>query len=450
MQNAECRMQNAECRKIIRLVFHSAFCILHSAFCIGCTWDQLNPFKPPIPPPPPVESFVLRNGTLVADTVPKGKGVEAELAGAREFFRREDYDKAEKLYHHITNNEKNAASIVQEAVYYRAECLRLQGDLPKASDVYASLLEKFPINPYRDLAIQHLYDISRFWLQETWDEVRETQEKREGKRWMVWPRFVSLDKRKPLIDREGRAIERLKNVYTYEGKGGALADKALYLCGHVNYYNEDYHDADYHFTQLHELHPDSPYAPSALELAIKAKLMSTGGELYDGRKVAEARKMVDEALRLPSSQMSDERKRDLVGLLKSISKQQAEKDFQMADFYRRTGHPGSAYFMFEVVRRRYPDSHPESAASRSLKRMLEIRAKMAKEQQDRLGPPPEAEGRPIEQLLQPRKVINQPEPIGAPRPLPGVPETAPMPQKVPGATENAPPPRQLPPGLGGG
>jgi len=397
-------------------------------------------FKPPTPPPPPVESFVLRNGALVAEAAPKGKGAEAELAGAREYYRREDYDNAEKLYHHIADNEKNPVAIVQEAMYYRAECLRMQGDYPKAADVYADLLKKFTQNPYRDQATQHIYDIAQFWLQDTWVEVRENEEKREGKRWVVWPRFVSFDKRKPAVDREGRALERLKDVYTYEGRTGGLSDKALFLCGHVNWYNEDYVDADHHFTTLHERFPESPFAPYAVELAIKAKLLSTGGELYDGRKVAEARKMVDEAARMP--QMNDpEKQKQLRDLLVSISAQQAEKDFQMAEFWRRTGHPGSAYFYFEIVRRRYPGT---DAANRATLRMLEIRAKMEKEQLDKLGPPPEDEGRPVEQLPQPRRVINQPELVPPGRSMPGAPETAPMPQKAPGTPETAPPPRPLP------
>ncbi len=206
----------------------------------------------------------------------------------------------------------------------------------------------------------------------------------------------------------------------------------MFLCGHVNWYNEDYQDADQHFTMLHEKYPESPFAPYAVELAIKAKLLSTGGELYDGRKVAEARKMVDEALRMP--QMSAAQKQDMVKLLESISAQQAEKDFQMADFWRRTGHPGSAYFYFEIVRRRYPGT---DAANRATLQMLDIRAKMEKEQLAKLGPPPEDEGRPVEQLLQPRRVQNQPELV-------------PPPGGTPGAPETAPPPRPLPAGIGGG
>src|SRR6185437_6860437 len=98
------------------------------------------------------------------------------------------------------------------------------------------------------------------------------KERREGKRWVVWPRFVSTDKRKPLIDREGRAVERLKDVATYEGKGGVYADKAMYLCGYIAWFNEDFSEADQEFSELNKRFPDSPYAPYAIELAIKAKL----------------------------------------------------------------------------------------------------------------------------------------------------------------------------------
>jgi outer membrane protein assembly factor BamD (BamD/ComL family) len=404
-----------------------------SSFVLGCTWDQLSPFKPPVPPPPPVESFVLRNGTLVAEPSPKEKSVEAELAGARDLYRREEYAKAEKLFHHVASKDKNPVSAIQEALYYEAECLRLQGDLPKAADVYAALVTKHMMNPYRDLAIQHIYEIANYWLQDTWEEVRESQERREGKRWVVWPRFVSFDKKKPFLDREGRALERLKDVATYEGKG-PYTEKALYLCGYVDWFNENFSEADEDFSRLCKDHADSPFAPYAIELAIKAKLMSTGGESYDGRKVADARKLVDEALRMP--QLSEEKKQSLMKLLGSINAHQAEKDYQMAEFWRRTGHPGSAYFYYEIVRRRYPST---DTAQRAIQRMQEIRAKMEKEQRDKLGPAPELETRPTELLPQPRRVLNDG----------GAPEVAPMPQKVPTDPETAPPPRRLPGGLGG-
>jgi outer membrane protein assembly factor BamD (BamD/ComL family) len=400
----------------------------------GCTWDQLNPIQPPLPPPPPVESFVMRGDSLVAEPRPKEKSTDAELAGAREFFRREEYAKAQKLYHHIANNDKNPIFAIQESLYFEAECRRLQGDLPGAADLYANLLKNHNISPYKDMAIQHIFEIATYWLQDTWDEFQECQERREGKRWFVCPRFISLDKRKPFLDREGRAIERLKDVSTYEARGGAFRDKALFLCGYVYWKKESYLDADTEFTALSSNCPDSPYAPYAIELAIKSKLMSTGGEMYDGRKVADARKLVDEALRMPN--LSDEKKKDLSALLNNINAHQAEKDFQMAEFWRRTNHLGSAYFYYEIVRRRYPNT---PTAERATQRMKEIYAKMEKEQGGKMGPPPESgDGRPSELLPQPRRVDNAAEPV--PMPQPGAPEQAPMPRKVPGP---------LPAGVGG-
>lgn len=420
--------------------------LLFGACCLlcGCTWDQLNPIKPPPAPPPPVESFVLRNGSLTVEPRPRDKTPEADLAGARDYYRREEYAKAQKLYHHIGKNEKNPASIIQEALYYEAECLRLQGKLPDAADTYANLLRNHTVNPYKDLTTQHIYEIATYWLNDTWEEVKESQERREGKRWVVVPRFVSFDKRKPIIDRQGRAVERLKDVSIYEGRGGPYADKALYLIGYVAWFKEDYNDADLHFSELTKRYPESPYAPYAMELAIKAKLMSTGGEMYDGQKVASARKLVDEALRMPN--VTEERRKELVRLLECITLHQAEKDYQMAEFWRRTGHPGSAYFYYEIVRRRYPDTDP---ARRATQRMMEIYNKTKQEQRDKMGPPPTGgDGRPSELLPPPRRIGAGPEQVPMPPPTAASPEQAPMPRKVPAAPGTTPP-GPLPPGVGG-
>jgi hypothetical protein len=41
-----------------------------------------------------------------------------------------------------------------------------------------------------------------------------------------------------------------------------------------------------------------------------------------------------------------------------VQMQLAEKDYETAEFYRRTGHPGSAWFYYELVIRRYPNVKP--------------------------------------------------------------------------------------------
>jgi outer membrane protein assembly factor BamD (BamD/ComL family) len=56
--------------------------------------------------------------------------------------------------------------------------------------------------------------------------------------------------------------------------------------------------------------------------------------------------------------------------------QQAQKDYETAEFYRRTGHPGSAWFYYELVIRRYPGIKPfaEQAAARQKELKVELDA----------------------------------------------------------------------------
>ena len=54
--------------------------------------------------------------------------------------------------------------------------------------------------------------------------------------------------------------------------------------------------------------------------------------------------------------------------------QQAEKDFETAEFYRRTGHPGSAWFYYELVKRRYAGIRPW--ADLAVARQQELKAEL--------------------------------------------------------------------------
>jgi outer membrane protein assembly factor BamD (BamD/ComL family) len=234
------------------------------------------------------------------------------------------------------------------------------------------MLKDFPAGTYRDQAVRRMFDIANYWLDDTRVEMAEYREKREGKRTFVVPAVFHLEKKKPFLDQEGRALQALEQVHLNDITG-PMADKALFLAGGVKFYREDYKEADHYFSQIIEQHKDSPLAPQAAELAIISKHMSTGGPDYDGRKVAEARIMVDTVLR-NYPQLAQEKSGFLERQLGSITVQQAEKDFRAAEFYRRTGHPGSAYFYYEIVRRRYPGT---KLADLATERMHELRAEAA-------------------------------------------------------------------------
>jgi outer membrane protein assembly factor BamD (BamD/ComL family) len=361
-------------------------CAAGSDWLKPASWDRYYLFTTPVAPPPPEESLVLRGDKLEPEKPPAPGTAAAELAGAHELYRQGDFFKAEKLFHHIaesTKNDPKYANTVQirdEARFYEAESLRRQRRYPKAADTYVKLLNDSPSTAYREQAVQHMFEIANYWLEDTRQEMREEKEEAEGKRWVVWPEFFHWDDTKPFMDEEGRALEKLEQV-NYNDITGPLADKALFLSGSVKFFRGDYKEADHYYSQLVEWHQNSPFAQQALELAIISKQLSTGGPLYDGRKVAEARRLIDTALR-SYPEMASQKLDFLERQLWSCTMQQAAKDYEAAEFYRRTDHLPSAYFAYQIVRLRYPGT---KYADQATQRMEELRAKVEKEQPDALS-----------------------------------------------------------------
>jgi outer membrane protein assembly factor BamD (BamD/ComL family) len=385
----------------------------------GCSWDQFRDwdhyhlFTVPPAPPPPVDSLTIRGDRIEAETPPAKGTAAGDLAGAKELYRQGDYSKAERIFRKIADNTKNTPPVAEEARYYQAECLRQEHRYPRAADTYNKMLTDFPSGAYREQAIQHMFEIANYWLDDTRKEMELAREKREGKRWFTWPEVMHFEKEKPLLDEEGRAMEKLEQVH-YTDITGPLADKALFLAGSVKFYRGDYKDADHFYSMLVEMHPNSPFAQQAIELSVISKQLSTGGPEYDGRKLGEARKMIDMALR-SYPELASQKGEFLTRQLRSITLQQADKDYQIAEFYRRTGHPCSAYFCYEIVRRRYPGTKYFDLAS---ERMQSLRAKLEKsasEAASEESPSAKYDNRPLPES---NLIPGQPEMGPPPRPLP--------------------------------
>jgi outer membrane protein assembly factor BamD (BamD/ComL family) len=422
-----------------------ALCPLALALSSGCVTPEL--FRKDEPPAPPAtqQSVVLRPDGLAA--APKSPAdSDPDLLAAKEVFRRGEYAKAEPLFHRIAETNKDSGSwysqliysrpekgdmnvmVLEEARFMEAECLRMQGRYPKAADTYIRLLNDFGSGLHRELAVNQLFEIANYWLEDTRREMEQAKEKAAGKRWFVDSHFIHVDRSKPFLDEEGRAVEALEHV-RYNDIDGPLADKALFMMGTVKFFNEDYREADYQFTQIVERHKNSPLWARAAEMAVISKNLSTGGSDYDGRKCAEARDMVPIALAAyvkteqQDPQVAKEREEFLRRQLAGITMQQAEKDYKMAEFYMRKRQPESAFFLFEVVRRRYPGTKYADLAT---EQMHKIREKVEKENGTRLSVPEAAPLQPDSALFYQNVPGAPPQPaaapegnaFGQPRPLP--------------------------------
>lgn len=289
---------------------------------------------------------------------------DGKMAEADRLFEAGHYGDALTAYKKLADNTGNSADLAERARFMQAECRRMMGEYPKAVDTYHRLLKDFPTGAHRREACNRVFEICDYWLDDFRDELTERGARGE-KGVLGWrPRWPNVfDKTKPDWVQEDRALEALERVHTHDITGPA-ADQALFWCGYVNFVRGNFDEADHFFSQLVELHKESKLRPQAIAYAIQAKNNATGGAVYDGRKCAEALHLVHVAEATVPELTNDPAAADRLTRSKfAIRFQQAEKDFKTAEYYERAGHPGSAVFYYELVRRRYAGTRYADVAS---------------------------------------------------------------------------------------
>ncbi len=305
---------------------------------------------------------------LVSKSYDDPKAAE-KMADAERRYQAGEFSAAQAKFHEVGTNNLNPAMMCEKACFLEAESFRQLKKYPDAVDTYHRMLVEHPSGAYREQACTEMFKIADYWLDDTRTEIQAEQDG-ENLTLHKMKKFFSYDKTKPTLDREGRALQALENVHVNDITG-PTADKALFWCGFVNFYRGNFIEADHYFSTLIEFHKDSPLRPKATELAIISKNNSTGGAVYDGQKAAEALQLVRHAEASMPEFTDAERKDFLTRQKLAIRSQQAEKDFKTAAYHEQTKHPGSAYFCYEIVRRRYPGTKYSDLAT---ERMEAIRA----------------------------------------------------------------------------
>jgi outer membrane protein assembly factor BamD (BamD/ComL family) len=301
-------------------------------------------------------------------------------------------------------------------LFYEAECQYQVKNYRDAAATYRQHLKTYRNGAHAQDAIQRLFQIADTWLESTRAEM---EAKAEGsKKFFVLPATfqVHLSKDMPVTDVEGHALKCLEEVRLND-IGGAYGEQATFYIATVKFFREAYRDADYYFSQFYEQYPNSKRAAQALKQAIVCKQICTGGSCYDCRSVEETRKLLDIApVAYPS--LAAKENAWLERQLIAVNLQQADRDFNIAEFYRRTNHPGPAYFYYELVRRCYPNTAYSEKAQTC---MGELRNQIEREQ----GPEAATAMAPAPAASLPVRLPSSP--LGAP----SVPRTLPSEVSVP-------------------
>jgi outer membrane protein assembly factor BamD (BamD/ComL family) len=323
-------------------------------------------------PPPQIQDVA----TMPPPTFKKA----ADMAQAEQFYVQEDYEGAAKLFGKVADEKSTPPQVAEKARFFEAESQRMLMHFPDAMATFNRMLMDFQYGVFKEKAVGRMFEIANYWLDDTRKQMAAEQEKADGKRTFVPWNFVHTDKTKPFLDEEGHALKMLEQVYYYDPTG-PYAERALYMAGYVNFHKGNYRAADQLLTYLIEMNDKngktSKLRDQAIQMAILAKNNSIGGPEYDPRKTAESLRLIKQA-RATIADAPPEYTKFLDDQERMIRYMLAEKDFTIAEFYMRWGQPASAWFQYELVRRRYqdvPKFHDQAVA-----RMSEIHGDLTEQQ----------------------------------------------------------------------
>lgn len=288
-----------------------------------------------------------------------------KMAEAEELFAQEKYAEAQRLFGPIADNTYNPGQMVEKARFLEGECCRLQKKLPDAVATYNRYLKDHVGGVYSRQAADRMFVIAEEWRKDVMPE-NTNEVKQAG--WL--PNFT--DATRPRLDFNGELVKCYENIA--EGAPHAdCAEKAMFWAAYLHYSRGHYEDADHYFSTLAEHFPESPLRAEAVKYAIDAKNRVAGGPWYDGQKSNEALQQVHAMEASQPEYRSDPAKVEWLTKQKmTIREGQAERDFESAEYYRRTNKFGSAYFCYELVKRRYPGTRWSDLAAKRVDEMKAI------------------------------------------------------------------------------
>jgi TolA-binding protein len=300
-------------------------------------------------------------------------GVDEFLA-ARKLYEDQKYVEARKAFKEIIKKYgAKKEPVVEDALFYVAECDFQLEHYPAAQDGYDELANKYPTSKYLDHSMERLYGIARYWLNmpkpaseieltSFSEEDGEERLKAIPEATIPWqfplkPNFT--DKSRPMFDATGRALQALKSVHIKD-PNGKRADDALMLLATYYLRRKDYREADHYFSTIRSQCPNSEFVPASFVLGAHASLQSYQGPRYDGRQLDEAKKQTLAAIH--DMQESPQRAK-MEHDLKRIDAEAAVRAWVRVEFYLRRREKNAAAFYCETIMEKYPDS-PEAAKAR--------------------------------------------------------------------------------------
>ncbi len=280
------------------------------------------------------------------------EGVAKQLySEGHELFQAKSYEEAGEKFAEAA--ERWPDSLLEEdALYMQGEAYFFADSYHDARNAFDTLVKKYENSRHLDRVTARQFAIGRFW-----DEKGQEHS-------MLAPNF--FDKTRPWFDTRGNGIKVYENIRLNDPTG-PLADDALMAQSTAYFLDNRFEDAAYHYELIRKDYASSEHQKQAHLLGLQSYLNSYQGPQYDPTPLNKAEKLADQTIKNFGHTMAEERPR-LYQAQETVRAQIAEREYDLAEYYRRLDYNRAARSHYTNVMRDYPDT---KFAELAKQRMLE-------------------------------------------------------------------------------
>jgi outer membrane protein assembly factor BamD (BamD/ComL family) len=285
------------------------------------------------------ESISARVSSLWKPAPDTAKG-RAKLQEAEQAFMNKDYETAQELYREAADLAPGS-SVEEDAMLMIGECYFFTDKYPKAAAAYHALLKKHNNTRHMDRVVNRLFIVGRYW--------RDCNQ--DHRHYPLVPNLT--DGTRPWYDTGGHALKAFEQVWLNDPTG-PLAGESVIQTANTHFLNERWGDADQYYTQLRKDFPNSKHIVQAYILGYRAKLKAYQGPGYDATPLLQAEELITALLTQFKTMLTPEEMQLVQQAADEVYAQKAEREWSMAEFYRRNGNNRAAALYYQNLLKNYP------------------------------------------------------------------------------------------------
>jgi len=293
----------------------------------GFDWSDLSPTK------------VYNDAKSAVGYGPDEAKAQALLKEGEALFAKKEYDEAASKFK-AAGKRWPDSPLQEDAMFMTGESFFFADDYAKAQSSYESLLKKYDNSRHLDTTVKRVFQIGQYW---------EDMFRKEA-HWPVTPNV--MDSTQPTFDTFGHALKSYE-IVRLNDPTGPLADDSLMATANAYFAKGRFEDAAFHYDVLRNEYPNSQHQAQAHVLAVQSKLQVYQGANYDDTPLSEADEIADQALTQFRGQLGDEATR-IAEARNRIVVQQAERQWEMAQYYETKNYFGAARMYYNTILEKYP------------------------------------------------------------------------------------------------